>query len=55
MLDAIACTGIDESAPGSYKPCFDRVLRTLGIPTRKETLEGLVWLSESIEVCLTTF
>ena len=35
-----------------YKPCFDHVLRTLA---RKETLEGLVWLSESIEAYLTTF
>ena len=38
-----------------YKPCLDHVLRTLGIPARKETVEGLVWLSESKETCLTTF
>ena len=35
-----------------YNPCFDHVLRRRGIPA---TLEGLVWLSESIEACLTTF
>ena len=35
-----------------YKPCFDHILRTLGIPARKETLEGLVWLSESIKLVL---